>query len=85
MRARLCIAEPFFLTLLQLSLLLKACVERTLLSAAPDVSHSGARQQRGAHGTVWNQYADSLVKNDPNRYLNVQTPDFLKHQLRKWF
>jgi hypothetical protein len=32
----------------------------------------------GAHGTVWNQYADSLVKNDPNRYQYVQTPDFLK-------
>jgi hypothetical protein len=32
----------------------------------------------GAHGTVWNQYADSLVKNDPNRYQYVQSPDFLK-------
>jgi len=32
----------------------------------------------GAHGTVWNQYADSLVKNDPNRYQYVQTPHFLK-------
>jgi hypothetical protein len=32
----------------------------------------------GAHGAVWNQYADSLIKNDPNRYQYVQTPDFLK-------
>ena len=32
----------------------------------------------GAYGAVWNQYADSLVKNDPNRYQYVQTPDFLK-------
>ncbi len=32
----------------------------------------------GGHATVWNQYADSLVKNDPNRYQYVQTPDFLK-------
>jgi hypothetical protein len=32
----------------------------------------------GAHGTVWNQYADPLVKNDPNRYQYIQTPDFLK-------
>jgi hypothetical protein len=32
----------------------------------------------GAHGTVWNQYADSLVKNDPNRFQYVQSPDFLK-------
>jgi len=32
----------------------------------------------GGHATVWNQYADSLVKNDPNRYQYVQTRDFLK-------
>ena len=32
----------------------------------------------GVHATIWNQYADSLVKNDPNRYQYVQTPDFLK-------
>ena len=32
----------------------------------------------GGHATVWNQYADSLVKNDPNRYQYVQTPDFMK-------
>jgi hypothetical protein len=32
----------------------------------------------GGHATLWNQYADSLVKNDPNRYQYVQTPDFLK-------
>jgi len=29
-------------------------------------------------GAVWNQYADSLVKNNPDRYQYVPTKDFLK-------
>ena len=34
--------------------------------------------QLNAHGTVWNQTADSLVKNDPQRYEYVNTPNFWK-------
>jgi hypothetical protein len=34
--------------------------------------------QNNAHGTVWNQTADAMVKNDPNRYSYVNTPDFWK-------
>jgi hypothetical protein len=31
-----------------------------------------------AHGTVWNQTADSLVRNNPQRYEYVDTPNFWK-------
>jgi hypothetical protein len=34
--------------------------------------------QRNERGTVYNQYADSLVKADPNRFQYVNTQDFLK-------
>jgi hypothetical protein len=34
--------------------------------------------QLNAHGTVWNQTADALVKNDPQRYEYVNTPNFWK-------
>jgi len=34
--------------------------------------------QRNERGTVYNQYADALVKADPNRYQYVPTQDFLK-------
>ena len=33
---------------------------------------------QNAHGTVWNQTADALVKADPNRYEYVPTPNFWK-------
>jgi hypothetical protein len=36
-----------------------------------DASHN-------AHGTVWNQAADALVKSNPNRFSIVQTPNFWK-------
>ena len=31
-----------------------------------------------AHGTVWNQTADAMVRNDPQRYEYVATPNFWK-------
>ncbi|SPE44061.1 conserved exported hypothetical protein [Candidatus Sulfotelmatobacter sp. SbA7] len=34
--------------------------------------------QLNAHGTVWNQTADAMVKNDPQRYEYVNTPNFWK-------
>jgi hypothetical protein len=34
--------------------------------------------QLNAHGTVWNQTADALVKSDPQRYEYVNTPNFWK-------
>ncbi len=34
--------------------------------------------QRNERGTVYNQYADALVKADPSRYQYVPTQDFLK-------
>jgi hypothetical protein len=34
--------------------------------------------QLNAHGTVWNQTADVMVKNDPQRYEYVNTPNFWK-------
>jgi hypothetical protein len=34
--------------------------------------------QRNERATVWNQYGDSLVKADPNRYQYVPTKDFIK-------
>lgn len=34
--------------------------------------------QNNAHGTVWNQTADLLVKSDPNRFEYVDTPNFWK-------
>ena len=34
--------------------------------------------QRNERATVWNQYADTLVKADPNRYQYVPTKDFIK-------
>ena len=34
--------------------------------------------QRNERGTVYNSYADALVKADPNRYQYVPTQDFLK-------
>jgi hypothetical protein len=34
--------------------------------------------QRNERGTVYNQYADSLVKADPNRFQYVNTQDYLK-------
>lgn len=33
---------------------------------------------RNAHGTVWNQTADALVRSNPNRFSIVQTPNFWK-------
>ena len=33
---------------------------------------------RNAHGTVWNQTADALVRSNPNRFTIVQTPNFWK-------
>lgn len=34
--------------------------------------------QLNAHGTMWNQTAEALVKSDPNRFEYVQTPNFWK-------
>jgi hypothetical protein len=34
--------------------------------------------QLNAHGTVWNQTADAMVKSDPQRYEYVNTPNFWK-------
>lgn len=34
--------------------------------------------QNGTHGTVWNQTANSLVRNDPQRYGYVDKPNFWK-------
>jgi len=34
--------------------------------------------QTGEHGTVWNQYADSLVKNAPDKYQYVPSQDMMK-------
>ncbi len=33
---------------------------------------------KGKHSTEWNQTADALVKNDPQRYEYVDTPKFWK-------
>ena len=34
--------------------------------------------QHNAHGTVWNQTADALVRSDPQRYEYVDTPNYWK-------
>ncbi|HEX4156858.1 MAG TPA: hypothetical protein VHY79_00145 [Rhizomicrobium sp.] len=34
--------------------------------------------QNNTHGTVWNQTADSLVRNDPDRFAYVDTPNYWK-------
>ena len=34
--------------------------------------------RNNAHGTVWNQTADALVRNDPQRFGYVDTPNFWK-------
>ncbi|MGA6980375.1 MAG: hypothetical protein WBZ11_02350 [Candidatus Sulfotelmatobacter sp.] len=34
--------------------------------------------EHNAHGTVWNQTADALVKSDPNRFEYVNTPNYWK-------
>jgi hypothetical protein len=33
---------------------------------------------RNAHGTLWNEDADALVKADPNRFEYVTSPGFWK-------
>jgi hypothetical protein len=35
-------------------------------------------KENNAHGTLWNQEADALVKSDPNRYEYVNTPNYWK-------
>ena len=35
-------------------------------------------RELNAHGTLWNQTADSLVRNNPDRYGYVDKPNFRK-------
>jgi hypothetical protein len=35
-------------------------------------------KENNAHGTLWNQEADALVKSDPNRYEYVNAPNYWK-------